>query len=61
MGARAIGKFLAGPLEDLFQLLFGTLEFLLVEESHGLFVDFHLGLHARVNHLDATTLRGRGW
>ncbi len=57
MGARAVSEFLAGALKDLFEFLFGTLKFLLVKESHGLFIDFHLGLHARVNHLDATTLR----
>src|SRR5208283_5946080 len=35
MCASAIGEFLAGSLEHLFEFLFGTLEFLLVEESHG--------------------------
>jgi len=58
MGACAVSKFLAGPLKHLFEFLFGTLEFLLVEEGHGLFIDFHLGLHKRINHLDTATLRG---
>ncbi len=61
MGARAVSKFLAGPRKHLFEFLFGTLKFLLVKEGHGLFIDFHLRLHERINHFDTATLRGVNW
>lgn len=60
MGAGAIGQFPAGAGNDLLQLLFGALEFLLVEEGHGLFVELHLSLDLGVDQLDATTLGNLG-
>ena len=60
MRARAISEFPAGASDDLLEFLFGTLKFLLVEEGHGLFVDFHLRLDHRIDHFDAATLGGRG-
>jgi hypothetical protein len=59
MGAGAVGEFFTGADENLLEFLFGTLEFLLVEEGHGLFVDLHLSLNERINHFDTTALRGR--
>ena len=56
MGAGTVGKFFAGTGNDALQLLFGTLKFLLMEEAHGFFVKFHLGLDQGVHHFDATPL-----
>jgi len=56
---RAVGKLFAWPLENLFQFLFGALKLLLVEQAHGLFIEFHLRLHAGVNHFHTTPLRRR--
>jgi hypothetical protein len=59
--ARTIGEFLAGALENFFQLLLGASEFLLMKESQGFIVDFELGLDEGINELDTSTLgRRRG-
>jgi len=58
VSARAIGQFSAGASDDLFEFLFGALEFLLMKEAHGLFVGFHLCLNQGVNHLNTAAL---GW
>ena len=59
MRARTIGKFFTGTGNDPFELLFGTLKFLLVEERHGFFIEFHLCLDERVHHFNTAAL-GRG-
>jgi len=56
MHAGAIGELTAGTGKDLFELLLGALELLLMEEGHGLFVEFHLGLDVRINHFDTAAL-----
>jgi hypothetical protein len=56
--AGAIGKFFAGAFENLFELLFGLGEFLLMKEGERFIVELELRLDARVDHLDATALRG---
>ena len=58
--ARAVGEFLAGAGDNFFQFLFGTLKFLLVEETERFVVKLHLRLDQRVNHFDAAALRRMG-
>jgi len=60
MSTRAVRKLLARTLEDLFELLLGALELLLVEQAHRVFVKFHLRLDAGIDEFDAAALRGRG-
>ena len=57
--ARAIREFFAGAFENFFELLFGSGEFLLMEEREGLVVNFELGLDARIDQFDTTTLGRR--
>ena len=47
--ARTIRQLFAGAFENLFQLLLGTREFLLMKEGKSFVVEFELGLHAGVN------------
>jgi hypothetical protein len=58
MGAGAVSKLPARAFQDLLQLLLGPLKFLLVKQSHGLFVELHLGANERIDHFDAAAL---GW
>ena len=58
VSASAVSKLFAGTLQNPLQFLFGTLEFLLMEEGHGLFVEFHLCLDAWVHHFNAAPLLG---
>ena len=57
--ARAIGEFFAGAFENFFEFLFGSCEFLLMEERKGLVIDLELRLDARIDQFDTTTLGGR--
>ncbi len=57
MGTRAVSQFLAGAGDNALKFLLGALKFLLMEKAHRLFVEFHLGLHERVNHFNSTALR----
>jgi hypothetical protein len=59
MHAGAIGEFLAGAFENFFQFLLSAGEFLLMKESQSFVVNFELRLDARVDQLDAATLRWR--
>src|SRR5258708_11038269 len=61
MSARAIGKFPAWAFQNLLKLLLGALKFLLVKQSHGLFVELHLRANEGIHHFDAATLRVRRW
>ena len=56
MGARAICEFFARTFENLFQLLLRTLEFLLMEKTHSLFIQLHLCLNAWIDQFNAATL-----
>jgi hypothetical protein len=56
MRTRTIGELFAWTGDDLFEFLFGTLELLLVEEPHSLFVQLHLSLNERVHQFDAAAL-----
>ena len=58
--AGAVGKLLAGPLENFFELLLGAGKFLLMKECQGLVVDFELRLDEGVDELDAAPLDGVG-
>ena len=58
--ASAIGQFPTWASDDLFEFLFGTLELLLMEETHGLLVGLHLGLDQGVDEFDSATLGWRG-
>ena len=57
---RAVGKFLAGPLQHVFEYLLGAREFLLMEQSQSFIVSFELLLHPRIDQFHAAAL-GRGW
>ena len=57
--ASAIRQLFARAFQNLFQLLLGFGEFLLMKERESFVVDFQLRLDARVNQLDASPLRGR--
>lgn len=55
--ARAVRKLLAGTFENLFKFLLGALKFLLVKEGKRFVIELELRLHARINELDAASLR----
>lgn len=54
--ASAIGKFLAGPLKDLFEFLLGFGKLLLVKQRQRFVVELELRLNAGIDQLDAAPL-----
>src|ERR1700732_2920209 len=54
---RTVRELFAGALENLFELLLGAGEFLLVKEGKSFVVEFELSLDAGVDHFDSATLR----
>ena len=58
MRARSASSLL-GPFENFFEFLLGLGEFLLMKEREGFVVELELRLDARIDQLDAATLRGR--
>src|ERR1700687_2384182 len=60
MHARAVYQFLAGPLHDFLEFLFGASKLLLVKQAQSLVVNLHLRLDARVYHFNSAAL-GRRW
>ena len=55
---RTVGKLLARTFEHTLQHLFGTVEFLLLEMKHGLFVKLQLLLYSWINDLHRCPLLG---